>query len=173
MNLKEIFKTYIFPIILLLIGAYIKAGENLKSITDYFSNSTSKLLNLLDYQFHLWQIIVFIVLFSILKVAIRKKSINETKREKKMKKSIKKIGDEHLVYINNSTDSFLFKFNAKVKNERYKILDLRPYCKNNHELILMTELCYGEYKCNCGKEINHNLFKDVESGIITSLEKNE
>lgn len=52
---ENIFRPYLFPIVLLLIGAYIKTGDNLQIVSIFFSNSSIGFVNFFNYQFYLWE----------------------------------------------------------------------------------------------------------------------
>lgn len=172
--LDDVFKPYLYPLIILIIGVYLKVGENLSSVTNFFSESTNGFINFFSKQFYIWEVILcFLVGFIILKLYkyfFKRKS----KRERIMTKAINRIDHEREFHIINTTDKFLFKFEPKVINEKYFIDDLRPYCINcSQSSLRMTKRGYGDFRCNCGKEVGYQLKRDVETRIINDLEKNE
>ena len=173
-TIKENFKSYIFPVILLFVGAYLKPEEHLTSITNFFSNSSNSFLQLFNHQFYLWEILLYLTILFIVFGAIRMFKNQYSKKEKKMRNAIKKYGNEHSVSINGTSDKYVFKFNAVIENEEYFLEKLRAYCNNcNTTPILMSKVYAGNFRCNCGKELDYNLQKDVKSRIITDLENNE
>jgi hypothetical protein len=170
----NIFKPYLFPVILLVVGAYIKTAENLDFITKYFSDTSNKFLNFFNHQFYLWELIFYIAIMFFLLRLYRFFFKRQTRRHKLMLKAIKNIGTEKPINITGTTDKFLFKFKPIVEEETYVISELHPYCQNcsNHP-IRMTEQGYGDFRCNCGKQIDYRLCRDVESRIISEIEINE
>lgn len=170
----NVFKPYIFPILLLILGAYIKVGDNLKSIGDFFSNSTNSFIKFFSYQFYLWEVILYLVVIFILRRIYKLLFKSKSKKERKMLKAIKKVSENFPVTINGTPDKYLFKFKAVVNNEEYHIEKLTPYCMNcSDSPIRMTEKYPAGNRCNCGKEIDYRIKQDVESRIITVLEENE
>ena len=172
--IDNVFKPYLFPMIILIIGAYLKAGENFSGVTKFFSESTNNFIKFFSRQFYVWEVILyFLVVFIIIRLyrfVFKRKS----KKEKSMVKSIKRIPHEREFHINGTNNKFLFKFDPKVIDEEYSIDNLRPYCMNCSPIPLrMTEGGYGHFRCNCGKEVEYQLIRDVESRIITALEQNE
>jgi hypothetical protein len=91
-----------------------------------------------------------------------------------MLKAIKRVPNNFPVIINGTTDKYLFKFKVTVENEEYYFEKIVPYCQNCSTTPLrMTEKYFGGYRCNCGKEVDYQVIKDVKSRIITVLEENE
>lgn len=98
----------------------------------------------------------------------------KSKKEKAMEKAIKKVPKDFPINIVGTAIKFVFKFEAKINGNEYEINNLKPYCLNcSPSALRMTKISYGEYRCNCGKEIDYNIYQDVESRIITVLENNE
>jgi hypothetical protein len=64
--LNNIFKPYIFPVLLLIFGAYIKLGDNLKTVGEFFLNSKNSFIKFFSYQFFLWEIILYLIVIFIL-----------------------------------------------------------------------------------------------------------
>jgi hypothetical protein len=168
------FKPYLFPILLLVIGAYIKTAENLSFITKFFSENSSKFLNLFSYQFYLWELILYLVGMFVLLRIYKYFFKRQTRRQRVMLKALKGISTEKPINIIGTADKFIFKFRPTVEDENYAINDLYPYCQNctNHP-IRMTEFGYGDFRCNCGKQVDYRLCRDVESRIISEIEFNE
>lgn len=172
--LDHVFKPYIFPIVILIIGVYLKTGENLKSVTSFFSNSTNSFIKFFSNQFYLWEVILYLlVVFLVLKtyrLIFKKKS----KKERAMLHAIKKVPHDFPVTIIGTADKYIFKFDPIVEGDAYQIYNLRPYCLNcSPKPIRMTEVRFGDFRCNCGKEIDFSVCQDVKSRIITVLEENE
>ena len=91
-----------------------------------------------------------------------------------MSRSINRHGGEHKAIINGTDDKYVFKYKANIRDEEYHIQNLTPYCCNCTNLPLrMTSVGFGDFKCNCEKEIGYQLCRDVESRIITNLELSE
>ena len=172
--LDNVFKPYIFPFIILIIGVYLKAGENFSAVTKFFSESTNGFINFFSGQLYVWEIILYLsatfIFLKLYKYIFRRKS----KKERKMHKALKRVNHEKEFHITNTTDKFLFKFDPKVIDEEYFIDNLRPYCMNcSQSSLRMTKRGYGDFRCNCGKEVDYQLKRDVESRIINELELNE
>ena len=170
--LEKVFKPYIFPLIILIIGAYLKAGENLKSVSSFFSNSSNSFFKFLSRQFFLWEVILYLIVVFLFIRFYKLIFKHKSKKEKRMQKAIKKIPHEHNVSIKQSTDKYLFKFEPKVINEKYFIDNFRPYCQNCSAVPLRMSIYggYSEFRCNCGRIVGFNLCQDVKSRIITALE---
>ena len=167
----DIFKPYIFPIIILIAGAYLKTGDNLKSVTNFFLDSSNGFIKFFSNQFYLWEVILYAIIIFLFSKSYGLIFKSKSKKEKKMLKAIKKYPSNYNAEINGTSDNFVFKYSISVKNEEYKIENLRPYCSNCTEKpIRMSTFAYGDFKCNCGKEIDYRLCKDVKSRIITDLE---
>lgn len=172
--IDNVFKPYIFPILLLIFGAYIKVGDNLKSVGEFFSNSTNSFIKFFSYQFYLWEVIFYLVVIFILRRLYKSIFQSRSKKERQMLKAIKRVSTDFPVTISGTPDKYLFKFKAIVKNEEFHIEKLIPYCTNCTEYaIRMTEKYPAGNRCNCGKEIDYRIKQDVESRIITVLEENE
>lgn len=171
----EIFKPYLFPLIMLFIGAYVKAGENLKGITKFFSESTNSFLKIFSRQYYVWEVMLYFLIAVILIRLYRYFFNNKSKKERSMIRATKRIQHEIPIDINGTNDSFLFKFDPKVIGGQYFIDNLRPYCKNCHSKpIRMTERPYSHsFRCNCGKEVSNDLVRNMKDRIITYLEENE
>ena len=171
--LDKVFKPYIFPIILLIAGAFLKASENLKGVSSFFSESTNNFIKFFSTELYLWEMILYILLFFILAGAYKMIFKRKTAKERAMLKAVKKIPADFPVNINGSHQKFIFRHNIIVGKEYY-IKNLRPYCLNCTEKPLrMTEIGYGDYRCNCGEEVGYRLSEDVKSRILTVLEENE
>ncbi len=172
--LDNVFKPYLFPLIILIIGAYLKAGENLSGVTNFFSESTNSFIKFFSRQFYVWEVILYFLLVFILIRAYRLVFKGKSKKEKSMIRATKRIPHEMKFHINGTNFKFLFKYDPKVIDEEYFIDNLRPYCMNcSPNPLRMTERGYGDFRCNCGKEVDYNLKRDVESRIITALEQAE
>ncbi|MEN2402597.1 hypothetical protein GKZ90_0022600 [Flavobacterium sp. MC2016-06] len=171
---EKIFKPYIFPIIILIIGAYLKTGENLNVITDYFLQSSNSFIKFFGRQFYLWEVIFYLIIIFIISKVYKLIFNSKSSMEKKMLKAIKKYPLRYNVTITGTTDEFVFKYSLLVENEKYRINDLRPYCSNcSEKSIRMATFSYGDFKCNCGKYIDYRLCQDIKSRIITDLEELE
>lgn len=169
----NIFKPYIFPIIILIIGAFIRTSENLKSITIFFKNSTSKFLNIFNTQFYLWEVILYLIIIFILQFIYKIIFNKHTKKERRMLKAIKNSPDFILIDVDGKS-KYKIKFKASVNNEEYEIVNMIAYCNNCREDFLrMTKEYFGDFSCNCGRKLEYKLLRDVESKIITDLEKND
>lgn len=172
--LDNIFKPYLFPLIILIIGAYLKAGENLSGVTNFFYENTNYFIKFFSRQFYVWEVILYYLVVFILIRLYRFVFKIKSKKEKSMVKATKRIPHEMEFQIIGTNDKFLFKYDPKVIDEEYFIDNLRPYCLNcSPSSLRMTERGYGEFRCNCGKEVDYYLKRDVESRIITVLEQNE
>lgn len=91
-----------------------------------------------------------------------------------MLRAIKRTPKEFPVQVNGSDRKFIFKFEPTVGNKGYYIKNSWPYCLNcTPKPLRMTEFGYGDFRCNCGEEIDFKLSEDVKSRIITVLEENE
>lgn len=168
----NIFKPYIFPIIILIIGAFLKTADNLKSVTLFFKDSTSKFLNFFNSQFYLWEVILYLIVIYIIRFIYNFFFNKISKKERIMLKAIKKSPDFTLIQVDNH-HKFKVKFKASVKDENYKIV-MTPYCNNcSNDFIRMTEGYLADFTCNCGSKLEYKVLRDVESRIITDLEKNE
>ncbi|RCW23126.1 hypothetical protein DFO77_1492 [Marinilabilia salmonicolor] len=122
----NVFKPYIFPILLLIFGAYIKVGDNLKSIGEFFSNSTNSFINFFSYQFYLWEVILYLVVIFILRRIYKLLFKSNSKKERQMIKAIKRVPTNFPVTISGTPDEYLFKFKAIVNKEEYHIEKLIP-----------------------------------------------
>ncbi|MCR9172897.1 MAG: hypothetical protein NXI10_10410 [bacterium] len=172
--IDNIFKPFIFPLILLILGALLNAGENLSSVTSFFAESSNKFLKFFDHQFYLWEIILYLSAILILSRVIRLIQGSRSSKEKLMLRTLERMPNEKPITINGTNYRFVFKYKARVSNEEYIIDKLHPYCHNCQELpVRMTSVGYGDFRCNCGKEINYDLCRDVESRIVSELEINE
>jgi hypothetical protein len=171
--LDNVFKPYLFPLIVLIIGAYLKAGKNLSGLTNFFSESSNSFIKFFSRQFYVWEVILYFLVVFILIRLYRLIFKRKSNKENKMIKATKRILHEMECHI-NGTDKFLFKYDPKVIDEEYFIDNLRPYCMNcSPSPLRMTKRGYGDFRCNCGKKVDYRLKKDVESRIITALEENE
>ncbi|MFY0604801.1 MAG: hypothetical protein JXQ93_12755 [Flavobacteriaceae bacterium] len=172
--LDKIFKPYIFPIILLIAGAFLKTGENLKGVTSFFSDSTNKFIRFFSTELYLWEIILYLIVFFILVGLYKLTFKQKTSKERKMLRAIKRTPKEFPVQVNGSDRKFIFKFEPTIGSKGYYIKNLWPYCLNcTPKPLRMTEFGYGDFRCNCGEEIDFRLSEDVKSRIITVLEENE
>lgn len=168
---EKIFKPYIFPIIILIIGAYLKTGENLNSITAYFLKSSNGFIRFFSHQFYLWEVILYLIIIFTVSKFYKLIYKSKSSKEKKMLKAIKQYPTSYIAQIKGTSDEFIFKYSLSVENEKYQINDLRPYCSNcTDKSIRMSTFAYSDFKCNCGKEIDYRLCKDIKSRIITDLE---
>lgn len=170
---NEYFKNYIFPILLLIIGAYIELAENFQSITNFFKESSSKFLKFFDISFYLWEIILYLIVFIVIKLIYNKIFNSQSKETKRKLNAIKKSPD----FINISVDNrhkFKLKYKATVENEDYVISNIKAYCNNcTDDVILMRNTYFQDYECNCGTKLAWKTVQDVKSRIITDIEKNE
>lgn len=172
--IDNIFKPYLFPLLLLIFGAYLKVGDNLKSVGEFFSNSTNSFIKFFSYQFYLWEVIFYLVVIFILRKIFKLIFQSKSKKERQMLKAIKKVPKDFPVKINGTTDEYVFKYKATVENEEYYFESIVPYCQNcSNSSIRMTKKYLGDYRCNCGKEVDYQVIQDVKSRIITVLEENE
>ena len=87
--IDNIFKPYLFPLLLLIFGAYLKVGDNLKSVGEFFSNSTNSFIKFFSYQFYLWEVIFYLVVIFILRKIFKLIFQSKSKKERQMLKAIK------------------------------------------------------------------------------------
>ena len=169
----NIFKPYIFPIIILILGAFIKTSQNLNDVTLFFKNSTSKFLNFFNSQFYLWEVIFYLIIIYIFRFLFKLIFRKHNKKERQMLKAIAKSPDFTLIDVDNK-HKYKIKFKAIVKNEEYEIENMVAYCNNcSGDFIRMTKKYFGDFTCNCGRTLTYKIQQDVESRIITDIEKNE
>nr|WP_321230748.1 hypothetical protein [uncultured Psychroserpens sp.] len=169
--LDKIFKPYIFPVIILIIGAYLKIADNLNAVTEYFLESSSNFIKFFSYQFYLWEVILYLIIIFLFSKIYKLVFKSKSKKEKLMLKAIKKYPLNYIATITGTSDKFSFKYSLSVENEVYKITDFRPYCPNcNDKPIRMSTYGYSDFKCNCGKMVDYRLCKDIKSHIVTDLE---
>lgn len=165
------FKPYIFPILILIAGAFLRKGENLDSISKYFSKSTNSFLQFFSTQFYLWEVILYMTIIFVLTKVYNLIFKSKTSRERIMLRAIKKAPLTYDIDIRDTTDKFLFKYQLSIDDGEYSVDNLVPYCKNcSPRPVRMSTYSLGDFRCNCGKYVDYGLCKDVKSGIITHIE---
>ncbi len=91
-----------------------------------------------------------------------------------MNKAIREMPKEFTAQIQGTNDTYLFKFELEVNNKNYEVKNLRPYCQNcGNGNLRMVDKYYGDYRCNCGREVDFRLWEDVKTRIISELESFE
>ena len=171
----NVFKPYLFPVIILFGGAYLKAGENLKTVTEFFSKSSNGFIKFFSSHLFLWEVLIYL-LIAYLFIKVGKRIIKpKSKRERKMLRAIRRTPHEYQVTFNGSPDRYLFKFEPIVSDGDYFLDNFRPYCQNcNPSPVRMSvNGGYDEFRCNCGRIIGFTLCQDVRSRITTMIESNE
>ena len=158
---KEIFKSYTFPTILLILGVYLKT-EHLTYTINFFSDRSSSFLQLLNHQFYLWEILLYLTILFIVFAAIR---MFKNKYSKK-----KKIEDpKFLNYLSDEFDSKTWKWNYtwNPSTQKYNVINLIPLCdKCNTATILDLE--YYDKTATCPRcDYLMYIFKTPD--IITAI----
>jgi hypothetical protein len=170
----NVFKPYLFPILILFGGAYLKAGENLKIVTDFFSKSSYGFINFFSSQLFLWEVVIYFFIAYLFIKLLKRFFASKSKREGKMLRAIKKSPHEYPISIIDSNDRFIFKFDPVITNNDYFLNNFRAYCHNcSSKGIRMSENGFDQFRCNCGKKVDFMLCQDVRSSVITMLESNE
>jgi hypothetical protein len=90
-----------------------------------------------------------------------------------MLRAIKRSPDTSFFDVDGK-HKYKIKFKATVKKEEYEIESMTAYCNNcSSDFIRMTKEYFGDFSCNCGRKLEYKLLRDIESRIITDIEKNE
>lgn len=172
----NVFKPYIFPIILLIIGAYLKIGDNFKGATEFFAEQSNSILKSFNYQFYVWEILIYLasaylILFVVQKI---RKGKGETRETKRMRNVIKKSPNKMNVENKSTGDKYLFKFKASVEDEEYVLDKLQAYCLNCQDKpIVMDNNRYdGTITCQCNRQLEYEFSRNVRNQIKSELEAN-
>ncbi|KUY28028.1 hypothetical protein [Elizabethkingia ursingii] len=171
--IDKIFVPIILPIILVPVTLYMTEYLDLKLINNFFSESTNKFIKFFSKEFYLWQIIISgLLIFSFIKIfpyIFKPKS----KQEIKMINAISKSPHYHRAILGGQY-TFNCKFKLSVKNEEYVFDSFIPYCETcPNGPVRMSSFAYGSYRCNCGSHLEYNYIKDIQSRIITEVERLE
>ncbi|MCT4321802.1 hypothetical protein [Elizabethkingia anophelis] len=171
--IEKIFIPIILPILLVPVTLYLNEFLDVKLINKFFSESTNKFVKFFSKEFYLWQIIISgIIIFTIIKLypfVFKPKS----KQEIKMIKAIRKSPQYHIAILGGQY-TFNCKFKLSVKDEEYVFDSFIPYCETcSNGPVRMSSYAYGSYRCNCGSHLEYNYIKDIQSRIITEVEKLE
>ena len=159
---KEIFKSYTFPTILLILGVYLKT-EHLTYTINFFSDRSSSFLQLLNHQFYLWEIILYLIILFIVFAAIR---MFKNKYSKKKKIEAPKF----LSYLSDEFDSKTWKWNYNLNpsTQKYNVINPIPLCdKCNTATILDLE--FYDKTATCPRcDYRMRIFKtpDIIAAII-------
>ncbi|MDO6473727.1 hypothetical protein [Maribacter sp. 1_MG-2023] len=171
--LDKIFKPYIFPIIIVVIGAYLKIGQNFNSVVEFFSDTSSSFLNSFNYQFYVWEILLYLISSYIVLYIIKliRNGKGHSKETKKLLKLIRNSPNKINITETGSDNKYFFSFKADVKDEEIKIEKLQAYCLNcRDEKLKMAEKYYGGFECNCGRNFDYNFSRDIRNLIISKIE---
>ncbi|WP_080779565.1 hypothetical protein [Chryseobacterium phocaeense] len=171
--LDEVFKPYFFATFLIILAAYLKIDENIKSLTNWFSDNTNSFINFFSRQLSLWQIIICFGIAYLISRIYKSFASKNSKQERKMLKAIKVFPKYHEANFDTG-DRFLIKFKLSVLDEEYIFDKLTPYCSNcNPSPIMMSKYGYGDFICSCGRNLNYEHLKHIKSRILTEVEKRE
>lgn len=174
--LDNIFKPYIFPILLLVVGAYLKIGDNFKGVTDFFAEQSSSILKSFNYQFYVWEILIYLASAYFILFLIRKirKGKGESKETKRMQKVIRNSPNKMNVVNQITGDKYLFKFKANVVDEEYTLDKLQAFCLNCQDKpIVMDNNRYdGILSCQCNRKLEYEFSRNVRNQIKSELEAN-
>ena len=159
---KEKFKSLTSDVIFLVLGVYLKT-EHFTYIINFFSDRSSGFLQLLNHQFYLWEILLYLTILFIVFAAIR---MFKNKYSKK-----KKIEDpKFLSYLSDEFDSKTWKwnYNWNPSTQTYRVINLIPLCdKCNTATILDLE--FYDKTATCPRcDYRMRIFKtpDIIAAII-------
>jgi len=164
---------FVFPVFIGFLTVYFREALDFKVITHYLGNSSSKFINFFNSQLYLWQIILygtviyfFAKLYSIL-------FISRSKQERRKLNAIKSYPPLFKVKTADS-ENYHVKFKLSVKDDDYFFEDFKPYCENCQEQPMrMTTYAFTDFRCSCGRQLNHTIIRDIKSFILTEVEKYE
>lgn len=170
----NVFKPYIFPILLLFIGVLIKELLDLTVINNFFKNSSFTFLKFLNTQLSLWMVILIYIAILFLTKVINSKFKRLSKIEKLKNKAIKHSPSFIDFGENDNNVTVRVHFSAIVFNNDYRITIDKCYCKEcTGDFLRMKKDYDGEYKCICGNTLDYNKLNGMKSVIITKLEQRE
>ncbi len=170
----NVFKPYVFPILLLFIGVFIKELLNLTVINNFFKNSSFTFLKFLNTQLSLWVVILMYIAILFLTKVINSKFKRLSKIEKLKKKAITQSPSFIDFGGNNNKVIGRVHYSATVSNNDYNITIDKCYCKQCSGGFLRMKKDYdGEYECICGNTLDYNKLNGVKAIIITKLEQKE
>ena len=158
---NEKFKSFTSKVIFLVLGVYLKT-EHITYIINFFLDRSSGFLQLLNHQFYLWEILLYLTILFIVFAAIR---MFKNKYSKK-----KKIEDpKFLNYLSDEFDSKTWKWNYtwNPSTQKYNVINLIPLCdKCNTATILDLE--YYDKTATCPRcDYLMYIFKTPD--IITAI----
>ncbi|RNA61484.1 hypothetical protein D1631_05825 [Chryseobacterium nematophagum] len=101
--LNEVFKPYLFPVVLSFLAVFFRESLDFEPIKEFFSSSSSSFLKFFSVELYLWQIIIYgIAIYLILKMY----SLifeSRSKKERKMLRAIRRAPKEHRAFFENKS----------------------------------------------------------------------
>lgn len=168
----EFFKPYLFAAFLIVLGSYLKVDKYLNALTSIFSDSTNSFINFFSKEISLWQIIIYFVFAYVVSRIYKILVLPTSKEERRMYRAIRKYPTTYNVTVGN--DKYESRYKITVVDGEYFFDKFVLYCENcSEEPIRMSKYALTEFRCNCGRQINHNLTRDIKSRILTEVEKLE
>lgn len=175
--LDNVFKPYIFPLILLIIGAYLKIGDNFKGATEFFSTQSELIAETFNYQFYVWEILIYLatayfILFIVRKIRAGK---GQSKETKKMLNVIKNSPKKMHVVNEYNGDKYLYKYKANVDEEEYIFDKFQAFCLNCRDKpIVMEDNMYdGSFTCQCNRRLEYEFNRNVKNQIKSEFESHK
>ncbi len=170
----NVFKPYIFPILLLFIGVLIKESLDLTVINNFFKNSSFTFFKFLNTQLSLWIVILMYIAILFLTKVINSKFKRVSKSERLKRKAIKNSPSFIDFHDNDHKIIGRVHFSAKVSRNDYNITIDKCYCKEcTGDFLRMKKDYMGEYECICNNTLDHNKLNNIKAVIVTKLEQSE
>ena len=159
---KEKFKSLTSDVIFLVLGVYLKT-EHFTYIINFFSDRSSGFLQLLNHQFYLWEILLYIIILFII-FGIKKAFTNKYSKKEKIE------DPKFLSYLSDEFDSKTWKWNYNLNpsTQKYNVINPIPLCdKCNTATILDLE--FYDKTATCPRcDYRMRIFKtpDIIAAII-------